>query len=102
MDTKDALTKQSKNRKENGSVLVSTIVDFKPISSDPIVVKETSHSFDIVTTERVFSLGCFTILEKETWLTALQSIKDNAAMRKNAYKMVGKDLGIEGLSSFAV
>ena len=100
-DNKVPSSKRAANRFVKGSVPSAKIVDFKPVSSDPIVVKECIHSFDIVTEDRIFSLGCTSALEKESWLTALQSIRDMSSMKRSAYKMVTKELGQDEVVNYA-
>ena len=75
-----------------GSFPVTSIVDIRFFTSDPGLIGECDHTFEIETPERTYALGCDSAEEKDLWLVALQVARDNAVLTKSTYKLRRMDI----------
>lgn len=90
-----------KDEEFKGFVSVSTITDVRPYSADANLLATNPHSFEIETTERVFALGCETIEEKDHWVTAVRTCRDNYILTKGSYRLQFRELTTADVYKFA-
>lgn len=76
-----------------GVVSMSSVLDIRFFTTEASINQATQFAFEFETNERVFSLGCDTLEEKECWIAALQQARDNAVMKKSSYCLTAHVLG---------
>lgn len=84
-----------------GCVLIGSISDVRPYTSDAFVAAETQHCFEIDTADRVFALGCETAQEKDHWVTALRNAREHFLMNQASYKLQHRELQVSDVCRYA-
>ena len=57
---------------------MSSIIEIRSFSTDDSILKISNFCFEFETADRVFALGCRSLEEKQSWLTALGVARDRA------------------------
>ena len=71
----------------DGQIPLIAIMGVRPESTNEKIYEETPFAFDVVTTERVHSLGVDTEEDRIRWTTALTVAYNDAIMRQADYKI---------------